>query len=253
MNPALATRDLSVRFGNFQALNGVSLAIRAGARHALIGPNGAGKTTLVHALTGRIAPSQGSICINGEDVTQISERGRVKKGLARTFQISQLFLGLTALENVLLAVLERDGKANAFWRSVDHDKHSMDEARQHLAFVNLLSVADRQVRTLPYGCQRLIEIAIALATRPHILVLDEPATGVPNAESEAIFERIQALPGDLTFLFIEHDMRLVFRFSDRITVLVGGEVLTDGTPQEIMDDPRVREIYLGRRGHHVAA
>ena len=177
----------------------------------------------------------------------------MKKGLARTFQISQLFLGLTALENVLLAVLERDGKASAFWRSVAHDKHSMGEARQYLAFVNLLSVADRQVQTLPYGSQRLIEIAIALATRPRILVLDEPAAGVPNAESEAIFERIRALPGDLTFLFIEHDMRLVFRFSDRITVLVGGRVLTDGTPQEIMDDPRVREIYLGRRGHHVAA
>jgi branched-chain amino acid transport system ATP-binding protein len=254
MTAALSTSGLQVRFGRFKAVDGVSLAVEAGARHALIGPNGAGKTTLVHALTGSIAPSEGSIRLDGQDVTRLSERGRVRKGLARTFQINQLFRGLTVLENVVLAVLERQGKASRMWRSAHRDRIAVEEARQHLSLVNLLPVADREVRSLPYGSQRLLEIAIALATRPRILVLDEPAAGVPAAESEAIFERIRALPGDLTVLFIEHDMGLVFRFAERVTVLVAGRILTEGTPREVSRDVRVQDVYLGRGARaHAAA
>ena len=250
MDAALATRDLGIRYGSFFAVDGVSLDVRRGARHAIIGPNGAGKTTLVNALTGRVAPTRGTIAIDGGDVTRLSERRRVDRGLARTFQINQLFGALSALDNVLLAVLEREGRTYAFWRSVASERRAAAEAREHLAFVGLLDHADVPVRSLPYGRRRLVEIAIALATRPRILVLDEPAAGVPAAESEAIFERIHALPHDLTLLFIEHDMGLVFRFSNRITVLVGGTVLTEGSPTEIAGDERVREIYLGRKNRH---
>jgi branched-chain amino acid transport system ATP-binding protein len=252
MTPALATTDLIVRFGHFQAVAGVSLQIAAGSRHALIGPNGAGKTTLVHALTGSVAAASGSIRLDGRDVTRMSARARVKQGLARTFQINQLFGGLTVLENVMLAVLERTGKSGAFWRSAAGDRRTIEEARHHLAFANLLALADHPVRQLPYGSQRLLEIAIALATRPRILVLDEPAAGVPAAESEAIFERIHALPSDLTLLFIEHDMGLVFRFADRITVLVNGRILAEGSPDAISGDAEVRAIYLGRKARHAA-
>ena len=250
---AIETRDLTVRFGNFTAVDGVSLSIAAGSRHALIGPNGAGKTTLVHTLTGSIAPTAGQICIDGRDVTRMPEAARVGLGLARTYQISQLFRGLSVLENVMLAIFERDRKTFAFWRKTARDSAVTDEACAHLAFVNLTADADRPVRTLPYGAQRLLEIAVALATKPRVLVLDEPAAGVPAAQSEAIFERIDALPRDLTLVFVEHDMNLVFRFAERITVLVAGRVLAEGPPAEISADPRVREVYLGRKGHHAAA
>ncbi|CAD5260829.1 High-affinity branched-chain amino acid transport ATP-binding protein LivG [Bosea sp. 62] len=252
MTAALTTTALSVRFGAFQAVRDVSLSIRAGARHALIGPNGAGKTTLVHALTGSVKPAAGRILIAGEDATGQSEAQRVHMGLARTFQINQLFRKLTVLDNVLLAVLERNRRTAVFWRSVRSDRAALDEARSCLAFVNLLALAERPVAALPYGSQRLLEIAIALAARPRVLVLDEPAAGVPAAESAAIFERIHALPASLTVVFIEHDMGLVFRFAERITVLVAGQILTEGTSAEISADPRVREVYLGRRGDHAA-
>lgn len=252
MTTALATTGLSVRFGAFQAVRDVSLSIRAGARHALIGPNGAGKTTLVQALTGSVKPAAGDVLIAGAHATGRSEAQRVHMGLARTFQINQLFRNLSVLDNVLLAVLERKRRTTTFWRSVRSDRQAFDEARSCLAFVNLLALAEHPVTALPYGSQRLLEIAIAMAARPRILVLDEPAAGVPAAESEAIFERIHALPDSLTLVFIEHDMGLVFRFAERITVLVAGQVLTEGTPAEISADPRVKEVYLGKRGNHAA-
>jgi branched-chain amino acid transport system ATP-binding protein len=251
--PVLQTRDLTVAFGGFAAVSGVDLAIAPGARHALIGPNGAGKTTLVHALTGSIAPTRGTIAVGGEDFTTLSESHRVRRGLARTYQISQLFRALSARDNVVLAIFEREGKTRSFWSSAARDKAAIEEAESHLAFANLADVADTPAHLLPYGQQRLMEIAIALATRPRVLLLDEPAAGVPSAHSQAIFERIHALPKDLTVLFVEHDMKLVFRFAERITVLVGGRVLTEGTPAEISADPRVREVYLGRRASHAAA
>ncbi|MBI3435130.1 MAG: ABC transporter ATP-binding protein [Proteobacteria bacterium] len=252
MTPALSTQGISVHFGAFRAVDNVNLNVRPGARHALIGPNGAGKTALVHALTGSLSPTAGTIQVFGEEVSSRAEKDRVRRGLARTFQINQLFRGLSVLDNVVLAIMERDRKTAAFWRSVANDKRAHEAAREHLAFVNLTQHADREVRHLPYGSQRLLEIAIALATRPRILVLDEPAAGVPSGESHAIFERIHALPQDLTLLFIEHDMGLVFRFSDRISVLVAGQILIEGAPSEISSDERVKEIYLGRRAGHAA-
>ena len=249
---ALATANLSVHFGAFRAVDDVTLSVAAGARHALIGPNGAGKTTLVHALTGHLSPTTGRVLLGGDDITTLSEAGRARRGLVRTFQITQLFRGLTVLENVVLAILERDGRAGAFWCAAAREKAAIAEAMHFLDFVQLTAEADRAVHGLPYGSQRLIEIAIALALRPRVLVLDEPAAGVPAAQSGVIFERIHALPQDMTVLFIEHDMGLVFRFSDRVTVLVGGKVLVEGTPAEISAHQRVKEVYLGQRAHHVA-
>jgi branched-chain amino acid transport system ATP-binding protein len=247
---AIETRDLNVRFGHFAAVSDVSLVVAAGSRHALIGPNGAGKTTLVHVLTGGIAAYSGAIMIGGQDVTRLKENARVRLGLSRTYQINQLFRGLTVLDNVALAVFERKQQTRVFWRRAVNDRASIAEAREHLAFVNLTAEAGRLVHELPYGLQRLLEIAVALAARPRILVLDEPAAGVPAAQSEAIFERIHALPRDLTLLFVEHDMNLVFRFAERITVLVEGRIITEGTPAEISANAQVREVYLGRRGQH---
>jgi len=250
---ALRTDGLTVRFGGFTAVNNVSLSITAGSRHALIGPNGAGKTTLVHTLTGGIRPSSGRVLLDGGDISDSSEYQRVRRGLARTYQINQLFAGLSVVDNVALAINERERKSAVFWRRAARDSAVADEARSHLGFVNLADHAHRLVRELPYGAQRLLEIAIALATRPRVLVLDEPAAGVPAMQSEAIFERLSALPHDLTLVFVEHDMNLVFRFAERITVLAAGEVLAEGAPAEISADPNVRAAYLGRRGHHAAA
>jgi branched-chain amino acid transport system ATP-binding protein len=250
--PALETRGLEVRFGRFVAVGGVDLAVTPGSRHALIGPNGAGKTTFVHALTGSVRTAAGSVLVAGEDFTALPPAKRVRRGLARTFQINRLFRGLTVQQNVALAIFERDRATAAFWRSAAGDRRVADEARAHLAFVNLLPFAAERVDRLAYGQQRMIEIAIALATRPRVLILDEPAAGVPAQQSEAIFERMQALPRDLTIVFVEHDMNLVFRFAERITVLVGGRVLTEGTPADIRADERVRAVYLGRRGPHAA-
>ncbi|MBP0495624.1 ABC transporter ATP-binding protein [Pararoseomonas indoligenes] len=253
MTPAIETAGLTLRYGNFTAVNDVSLRVATGARHALIGPNGAGKTSLVHTLTGNVPATSGTIRLGGEEVTTLPQAARVRRGLTRTFQINQLFRGLTVLENVSLAILERERKTRNFWRSAAADRAVAEEAREHLAFVNLDAYAARPVHALPYGLQRLVELAIALGTKPRVLVLDEPAAGVPAAQSEAIFERIHALPRDLTLLFVEHDMGLVFRFAERITVLVQGAIMTEGTPAEIQADERVREVYLGRRGHHAAA
>ncbi|QCI63216.1 ABC transporter ATP-binding protein [Phreatobacter stygius] len=253
MSPALEVHDLTLRFANFVAVNKVSMTVETGSRQAIIGPNGAGKTSLVHALTGAIPSSAGTVSICGIDATRLSQAARVHHGLARTFQINQLFTGLTVLENVLMAILERDGRASIFWRSVAAERVAIDEAKALLELVGLGPQAGARVNALPYGMRRLIEIAIALATRPKVLILDEPAAGVPTTQSEAIFERIAALPRDLTLLFIEHDMNLVFRFAEKITVLVAGEVLTEGPPAAISADERVREVYLGRRGHHAAA
>ena len=251
--PALETRGLTVRFGHFSANADVDLTLAPGSRHAIIGPNGAGKTTFVHALTGGLAPAAGRVLLGGTDVTSWREARRVRHGLARTYQINQLFRSLTVLDNVALAIFERDGKTISFWSSARADARVREEAMACLDFVDLTHVAERPGTSWPYGSQRMLEIAIALATSPKVLVLDEPAAGVPAAASEAIFERIEALPSSLTLLFIEHDMNLVFRFAQRITVLVGGRVMAEGTPAEISADERVRAIYLGRRGHHASA
>jgi branched-chain amino acid transport system ATP-binding protein len=247
--PVLRTAGLSKSFGAFAANADVDLAIAAGARHALIGPNGAGKTTLINLLTGVLKPSAGEIWLDGEPVTAMPQHRRVKRGMTRTFQINTLFPGLTVQESVLLAIFERTGVGDRWTRRVEAMHGERAEAMALLDTLRLADVAATPTRDLPYGKQRLLEIALALATRPRVLLLDEPAAGIPAAASAELFAVLAALPREVTVLFIEHDMDLVFRFAERITVLVAGRVLTEGTPEAIAADPRVREVYLGEAGH----
>jgi branched-chain amino acid transport system ATP-binding protein len=249
MSVALRTQSLSKAFGAFMANSDVSLSFEAGARHALIGPNGAGKTTFINLLTGFLAPTSGEVYLGDERITALPQHARVKRGMTRTFQINTLFPGLTALESVVLACCERTGRGGAWWRPVSTERAAIDEARQILAQLKLDRDADVPTRELPYGKQRLLEIALALATRPTVLLLDEPGAGIPSAESAELFGVIAQLPRGVTIVFIEHDMKLVFRFAERITVLVGGSVLVEGPPEEIARDPRVREVYLGEAQH----
>jgi branched-chain amino acid transport system ATP-binding protein len=249
MTPALSTSRLSKHFGGFKANSDVSLSFPHGARHALIGPNGAGKTTLINLLTGALPPTSGDVFLGEARITSLTQHERVKRGMTRTFQINTLFAGLTVLESVVLAICERKGAAGVWFRTVATRRDEIGEAQALLATLRLSAEANTLTRDLPYGKQRLIEIALALATKPRILLLDEPAAGIPAGESTELFSAIAALPKDVTILFIEHDMELVFRFAERITVLVGGRVLTEGTPDEIARDPRVREVYLGEAQH----
>ena len=246
---ALRTEGLTKRFGAFVANRDVALTLPMGARHALIGPNGAGKTTLVNLLTGVLSPTAGEVYLGDERITHLPQHERVRKGMARTYQINTLFPGLTVLESVLLAVCERRRVASAWHCTVASRAEERDEAWELLEALRLEREANDLTRLLPYGKQRLVEIALALATRPRILLLDEPAAGIPAGESADVLEVIARLPGDVSILFIEHDMELVFRFAQRIVVLVGGSVLTEGTPAEIAADPRVREVYLGEAQH----
>jgi branched-chain amino acid transport system ATP-binding protein len=247
--PALRTRGLSKRFGALAALTDVSFELPHGARHALIGPNGAGKTTLINVLTGVLAPSAGEVYLGDESITRLRQHQRVRRGLTRTFQINTLFPGLTVMESVMLAILERKRLATRWWGGVAAHLEEAQEARVLLAQLRLDDDASRRTVELPYGRQRLLEIALGLATRPRILLLDEPAAGIPAQESVEVLGAIAALPADVTVLFIEHDMGLVFRFAERITVLVGGKVLTEGTPEEIRRDARVKAVYLGDESH----
>jgi len=228
----------------------VEFSLPQGVRYALIGPNGAGKTTLINLMTGMLRPDRGQIFLGGEDITPLKPDARVKRGLARTFQINTLFPHLTALESVTLAVLERENDAKRWWRSLPRHRAAIDEAYEILRSLNLAEVCNRMTNELAYGQQRLLEIALALATRPRVLLLDEPAAGVPKDESTELFSVIARLSRDLTVLFIEHDMTVVFRFASRILVMVGGRILVEGAPQEIAGDARVREVYLGKK--HVA-
>ena len=250
MSAVLETAGLTRRFGGFAAVDGVDLALPAGARHALIGPNGAGKTTLVNLLTGTLRATAGMVRLAGEDVTALSPERRVRRGLARTFQVNQLFPDLAPLEAVTLAVCEREGLTARWWRPVGAHRALVEEAERHLAALRFAPAEMRgATRHLPYGRQRLLEIALALALRPRVLLLDEPAAGVPPGESREVLETVAALPREVAVLLIEHDMDLVFRFAERITVLAQGAVLAEGTPGEIAADPRVREVYLGEAAH----
>ena len=241
----LEVRDLSKSFGALVVADAVSLSLRPGARHALIGPNGAGKTTLVNLITGTVEPSGGVILLDGHDITHWPQARRVKRGLARTFQINTLFRGLSVLENVCMAVSERRSLSARLWRRADARGDVIAEAMALLESVKLDEDAQRQVRELPYGRQRLVELAIALGLHPKVLLLDEPAAGVPSTESHVLLEAVEALSESIAVLMIEHDMDIVFRFAQRVTVLVSGAILTEGTPAEVGADPRVREVYLG--------
>ena len=245
MQFALETRKLCKSFGALTVADEVDFRLVPGARHALIGPNGAGKTTFVNMLTGVLAPSSGAILLGGEEITRLAQAKRVRRGLGRTFQINTLFRNLPVLDNVALGVAERRGIACRMWRAASRFSEIRNETEEILARLGLAGDAGRRVADLPYGKQRLVEIAIALGMKPRVLLLDEPAAGVPSHESARIVEVLQALPSEIAILIIEHDMDLVRRFAQRITVLTAGAVLTEGTPDEVMRDQRVRDVYLG--------
>lgn len=245
----LRTNALRKNFGALQVARDVSLTLPRGCRYALIGPNGAGKTTLINLITGRLKPDAGTIELAGDDVTATPAAARVRKGLVRTFQINTLFPELTPIEAVTLAVSEREAVAGQFWRRLSTQTEAIDEAFEILTRLRLADVATQPTRTLAYGQQRLLEIALALATRPKVLLLDEPAAGVPKDESAMLFSVIAGLPEDISVLFIEHDMNIVFRFATRIIVLVSGGVLVEDTTANIRTDARVRDVYLGHGAH----
>ena len=241
----LQTHGLVKRFGGITATNNVSMTIRRGARHALIGPNGAGKTTLINQLTGVLVPTSGRVVLGGRDITDMAPHKRVALGLVRTFQINQLFSSLTPLQSLALAVAGRLDRARRWWVPMGGDLDVAAECAQLLAQFRLSEFADRATSELPYGKRRLLEIALAVAQKPSVLLLDEPAAGVPGAERADILATVAALPDDVSVLLIEHDMDLVFNFAKSLTVLVNGTVLTEGTPEQIAADPQVRAVYLG--------
>jgi branched-chain amino acid transport system ATP-binding protein len=244
--PALATRGLAKSFGSLVVASDIEIELPKGVRYALIGPNGAGKTTLINLITGMLQPGAGRIFLDDSDITALPPEQRVRRGLVRTYQINSLFPHLTALESVTLAVCERSRAARTWWRPLNAYPHEIDEAYDILAALKLGPVCHRLTRELAYGQQRLLEIALALATRPKMLLLDEPAAGVPREESNELFAAIAGLSSDITVLFIEHDMELVFRFATQVIVMVGGRVLLQGPPHEIAADPQVRAVYLGK-------
>ena len=246
---ALRTAGLSRHWGALKAVDGCDFSLGEGARHALIGPNGAGKTTLINLLTGYLNPSAGDIYLGSERITDLTQANRVKLGITRTFQISNLFPGLSVIESVVMTILERDGLGSALGKPVARYTHQIDEAMALLSHYRLADDCNALIRQLAYGKQRVLEIVLALATRPRILLLDEPAAGIPVGESKEIFSSLASLPENVTVLFIEHDMNLVFRFAQRITVMASGRLLAEGTPSEIAADRRVREVYLGEEQH----
>ena len=243
--PILQTIGLEKRFGGILAAQNVNLAVEPGARHALIGPNGAGKTTVINLLTGVLRPSGGRIELEGRDITRLLPHQRVRLGMARTFQINQLFLDLTPLESIGLVVSERLGSGTDWWRLVGTKAAVTNEIAEIVERFHLADVMHEPTAILPYGKQRLLEIALAFACRPRLLLLDEPAAGVPEAERHELLATIAALPKDVTVLLIEHDMDLVFSFAQRISVLVNGALFVDGVPDEVARDPRVKAVYLG--------
>jgi len=247
--PALETRGLGKSFGALTVAENINFALAPGARHALIGPNGAGKTTLINLLTGALRPSAGSVHLGARDITAMNEHQRVKHGIARTFQINTLFTGLSVIENLYLAISERMGVATGMLRPAGSNGAVMEEAARILGILKLEDDALTEIGELPYGRQRLVEIAIALALDPRVLLLDEPAAGVPKAESHIILDAVDGLPGDIAVLIIEHDMDVVFRFADRITVLVRGAILAEGAPDDIAANKEVQAVYLGADDH----
>ncbi|MBI2998426.1 MAG: ABC transporter ATP-binding protein [Deltaproteobacteria bacterium] len=247
--PVLLTRGLNKSFGSLVVAKDIDLALPEGVRYALIGPNGAGKTTLINLMTGMLRPDAGHIFLGEQEITSLKPEARVRRGLARTFQINTLFPHLSALEAVTLAVCERQGDAGTWWRRLPAYRDSAEKSYGILASLGLGKDCYRLTRELAYGQQRLLEIALALATKPKVLLLDEPAAGVPKDESAELFEAISGLSQDLTVLFIEHDMNVVFRFASRIIVMVGGRILVEGSPDEIAGNPEVRQVYLGGARH----
>ena len=242
----LSAQGLVKRFGGITATNNVTLNLHRGARHALIGPNGAGKTTLINLLTGVLAPSEGRITLEGRDITRLAPHERVRRGMVRTFQINQLFDTMTPMETLALTVSQHRGLGGKWWPSLGSNAAVTRRCEELLEQFHLGAVMHQTTRVLAYGKRRLLEIAIALACEPRVLLLDEPVAGVPAGEREELLQTVAALPGDVSVLLIEHDMDLVFSFAKRMTVLVNGTVLTEGDPEQIADDPQVKAVYLGQ-------
>lgn len=246
---ALEASDLSKSFGALRVADNINLNLPAGARHALIGPNGAGKTTFVQLLSGVLRPDGGRISLLGADITFSSQRFRVKQGLVRTFQISSLFRGLTVLENVYLAVSEHCGASRQMLRAAGTQRQLLARAEQVIEQLGLADDMHRKISEIAYGRQRLVEIAIALSLEPKVLLLDEPAAGIPTKEVSLLLDAVDHLPSEIAILMIEHDMHVVRRFATEVTVLVNGTVLTSGSPNEVMSSEEVRTVYLGQSGH----
>ncbi|MGN1055486.1 MAG: ABC transporter ATP-binding protein [Comamonas sp.] len=242
----LQTHDLVMRFGGIVATNHVSLRVARGARHALIGPNGAGKTTLINQLTGVLQPSEGRVVLNGEDITRLAPHLRVRKGMVRTFQINQLFHSFTPMQTLGMVLCQHYGYSRRWWQPLGAQPKVQERCDQLLEQLHLADVRDVATSSLAYGKRRLLEIAIALACEPQVLLLDEPVAGVPAGEREELLRTIAQLPSDVSVLLIEHDMDLVFEFAKYITVLVNGAVLTEGEPQQVANDPQVQAVYLGQ-------
>ena len=245
---ALQATGLHKSFGAFKVADDVGLHLAAGARTALIGPNGAGKTTLIGLLSGTLRPDAGRISLHGRDITRDAMASRVKRGLVRTFQVSSLFTKLTVLENVFLAVSENAGASNDLWRPAGRRRDLIERTEAILERLHLADSRHRRMAEIPYGEQRLLEIALALALKPKVLLLDEPAAGIPTDEVSVLLDAVASLPTEIAILMIEHDMHVVRRFATEVYVLVHGRVLTVGPPAEVMASPDVRAVYLGQSG-----
>ncbi|GAA0593328.1 MULTISPECIES: ABC transporter ATP-binding protein [Paenochrobactrum] len=245
MSTIFEVSNLRKNFGGLAVTNDVSMSIAKGERVALIGPNGAGKTTFVNLVTGNLAPSSGSVSLNDKDITHLSAMDRVKRGLVRSFQVTRLFYEMTPEEHVALAILQREGKTSRIFGNYRHMPAVMEEAYEILHILGLTELAQLKVSEIAYGQQRLLEIALALALRPKVLLLDEPAAGVPQSETARIEQALDELPADLAVIMIEHDMELVFRFAKRVIVLAAGAVIFDGLPEDVVQDAQVRAAYLG--------
>jgi branched-chain amino acid transport system ATP-binding protein len=249
MSARLEIDRVSMAFGGLVVAADVSLTLDVGARTALIGPNGAGKTTLVNLIAGKLMPSAGDIRLDGQSIVRSSESVRARSGIVRTFQINRFFADLTVADNVRMALIQRRRLNNVAFRKTARVPALDDEVESLLMMLSLQHRRDTIAQTLAYGEQRLLEIVLALAMRPRVLLLDEPAAGVPQSEVGMVLDVISHLPDDLSILLIEHDMDVVFQFARRIVVLVGGRVFADGTPEEVAGNDGVREIYFGRRAH----
>jgi branched-chain amino acid transport system ATP-binding protein len=247
--PLLEVRALRKRFGGVVATDDVTLDVREGEVHALIGPNGAGKTSLIAQLSGSLMPDSGTIRFARDDVTRLAQHARVARGLARSYQITRLFRSFSALDNLAIAVQARDGSSLRFWQPVAREAALVDAARALLDEVGLAARADVPAAALSHGEQRALEVGLALATRPRLLLLDEPMAGTGPEESARMVALIERVRAKTTVLLVEHDVDAVFRLADRVSVLVNGRVIASGEPDAVRDDPEVITAYLGDEVH----